>query len=144
MNLPRSGKGRGSPAPGVGKCTGRAGGGARGPCLPRRASYIALRPFVRAGPCLSGRSPQEVDNIVARTGPDRRAGRGRDAQPQVLLDWATISYRSIMRSVVLFVLLVAAGGAFYWFRSSLKGSPEELALVDIGRAERLYREAQAA
>jgi hypothetical protein len=49
-----------------------------------------------------------------------------------------------MRSVVLLVLLAAAGGAFLYYRTTLRGSPEELALVDIGRAERLYREAQAA
>jgi len=82
--------------------------------------------------------------VAARTGPGPGRRPGRDSQPQVLLDWATISYRSIMRSVVLVVVLAAAGGAFFWFRASLKGSPEELALVDIGRAERLYREAQAA
>ena len=82
--------------------------------------------------------------MAARSGPGPGRRPGRDSQPQVLLDWATISYRSIMRSVVLVVLLLAAGGATLWYRSSLKGSPEELALVDIGRAERLYREAQAA
>jgi hypothetical protein len=73
-----------------------------------------------------------------------RGRGGRETQPQVLLDWATISYRSIMRGVVLLVIVAAAGGAWLYFRSTLHGSPEELALVDIGRAERLYSEAQAA
>src|SRR5262249_3052760 len=35
-------------------------------------------------------------------------------------------------------------GGFLYLRGSLRGSPQEMALVDIGRAERLYREAQAA
>jgi hypothetical protein len=68
----------------------------------------------------------------------------RRGEPQVQLDWATISYRSIMRTVVLVVLLAALAGGFFYLRSSLHGSPQEMALVDIGRAERLYREAQAA
>jgi hypothetical protein len=62
-------------------------------------------------------------------------------RPQVLLDWATVSYRSIMRATVLVALLAALGGLFFYLRASLRGSPEELALLDIGRAERLLREA---
>jgi len=62
-------------------------------------------------------------------------------RPQVLLDWATVSYRSIMRATVLVVLVAALGGLFYYLRASLRGSPEELAMLDIGRAERLLREA---
>lgn len=64
--------------------------------------------------------------------------------PQVLLDWATISYRSIMRTVVLVVLAAALGGAFFYLRATLRGTPEEMALLDIGRAERLHREATTA
>jgi hypothetical protein len=64
--------------------------------------------------------------------------------PQVLLDWTTISYRSITRSIVLVVLMAAMGGLFFYLKASLRGTPEDLALLDIGRAERLYGEAQAA
>ncbi|HKQ96945.1 MAG TPA: hypothetical protein VJV75_03635 [Candidatus Polarisedimenticolia bacterium] len=63
---------------------------------------------------------------------------------QVLLDWATISYRSIIRVAILVVLVLALGGLFWYLRASLHGTPEELARLDIGRAERLLREAGAA
>src|SRR5262245_64554090 len=62
----------------------------------------------------------------------------------ILLDWATISYRSIMRGVVYVVLLVALGGVFYYLRAARRATPEEMALQEINRAERMYREAQAA
>jgi len=65
-------------------------------------------------------------------------------RPQVLLDWATISYRSIMRWVVYLVLLVALAGGFYYLKAARRDSPQETALQEIGRAERMYREAQAA
>jgi glucodextranase-like protein len=73
-------------------------------------------------------------------------GKGvrRKEAPQILLDWATISYRSILRTVVLVVLAGALGGLFFFLKASLRGSPEELALLDIGRAERLQREAATA
>jgi len=63
---------------------------------------------------------------------------------QVLLDWATISYRSIMRVAILVVLVLALGGLFWYLKASLHGTPEEMARLDIGRAERLLREAGAA
>ena len=63
---------------------------------------------------------------------------------QVLLDWTTVSYKSIMRGVVYLVLLVGLGGLFYYLRASLRSTPEELALQEIGRAERMQREAQGA
>jgi Glucodextranase, domain B len=65
-------------------------------------------------------------------------------RPQVLLDWATISYRSIMRGVVYLVLVVALGGAFYFLKAARRDTPAELALQEIGRAERMHGEAQAA
>ncbi len=61
----------------------------------------------------------------------------------ILLDWATISYRSIMRGVVYLVLLLALGGIFFYLRVARRATPEELALQEISRAERMYREAQA-
>jgi hypothetical protein len=65
-------------------------------------------------------------------------------RPQILLDWATISYRSIMRAVVYLVLLLSLGGLFVYLKAARRTTPEELALQEIGRAERMYREAQAA
>ena len=62
----------------------------------------------------------------------------------VLLDWASISYRSIMRTVVYVVLLAALGGLFYYLKASLRSTPEDLAMQDLARAEGQYREAQAA
>ena len=41
-------------------------------------------------------------------------------RPQVLLDWATISYRSIMRGVVYLVLVLACGGALYFLKASTR------------------------
>src|SRR5436189_46885 len=38
----------------------------------------------------------------------------------------------------------ALGGAFFYLRATLRGTPEEMALLDIGRAERLHREATTA
>ena len=69
-------------------------------------------------------------------------GQGRPNTP-ILLDWATISYRSIMRGVVFAVLLLALGGVLYYLRAARRTTPEELALLEINRAERMYREAQA-
>ncbi len=69
---------------------------------------------------------------------------GQDHQKTpILLDWATISYRSIMRGVVYLVLLLAMGGVFYYLRAARRVTPEEMALQEINRAERMYREAQA-
>jgi hypothetical protein len=62
---------------------------------------------------------------------------------QVILDWATVSYRSIMRGVVYLVLLVSLGGLFFYLKASLRTTPEEMALQEIGLAERLQKEAQA-
>ena len=69
-------------------------------------------------------------------------GQGNHKTP-ILLDWATISYRSIMRGVVYLVLLLALGGVFFYLRAARRATPEELALQEINRAERMYREAQA-
>jgi hypothetical protein len=65
-------------------------------------------------------------------------------RPQILLDWTTISYRTIMRGVVYLVLLLALGGLFYYLKAARRTTPEEQALQEISRAERMYREAQAA
>lgn len=63
-------------------------------------------------------------------------------RPQVQLDWANISYRSIMRGVVYLVLLVGLGGLVYYLNAARRATPEEMALQEISRAERMYRQAQ--
>ena len=69
---------------------------------------------------------------------------GQDShKTPIMLDWATISYRSIMRGVVYVVLLLAMGGVFFYLRAARRATPEELALQEINRAERMYREASA-
>ena len=70
------------------------------------------------------------------------ANRGN--RPQVLLDWTTVSYRSIMRGVVYLVLILALGGLFYYLKAARRASPGEMALQEINRAERIHREAEAA
>ena len=65
-------------------------------------------------------------------------------RPQILLDWATISYKSILRFVVYVVLILALGGVVYYLNAERRATPEVLALQEIGRAESMHREAQAA
>ncbi|HEX9428608.1 MAG TPA: FecR domain-containing protein, partial [Candidatus Polarisedimenticolia bacterium] len=62
----------------------------------------------------------------------------------MLLDWATISYRSILRTMVYVVLILAVGGVVYFVKAARHATPQEDALQEIGRAERMHREAQAA
>jgi hypothetical protein len=65
-------------------------------------------------------------------------------KPQILLDWATISYRSIMRGVVYLVLAAALGGLVFYLKAARSATPQEAALQEVGQAERMYRAAQAA
>ncbi|MFQ5877391.1 MAG: FecR domain-containing protein [Acidobacteriota bacterium] len=67
----------------------------------------------------------------------------RGNRPQILLDWTTVSYRSIMRGVVYLVLALALGGIFYYLKAARRSGPGELALQEIGRAERMYEEASS-
>lgn len=69
--------------------------------------------------------------------------RGKQ-KSQIQLDWATVSYRSIMRGVVYLVLLVALGGLFFYLKASLRISPEDLASREIERAVKLHQEAAEA
>jgi glucodextranase-like protein len=69
---------------------------------------------------------------------------GGAQKPQILLDWATIQYRSILRVVVILVLVLAAGGIVYYVRAGRRATPEGLCLQEIERAERMYRDAQTA
>ena len=64
--------------------------------------------------------------------------------PQILLDWTTISYRTLMRGFVYLVVLVALGGVFYYLNAARRGSPEDRAEREIVLAERLVREARKA
>lgn len=63
---------------------------------------------------------------------------------QIQLDWATVSYRSIMRTVVYLVLLVALGSLFFYLKASLRMSPEDLAVREIERAVKLHEDASLA
>ncbi len=69
--------------------------------------------------------------------------RGKQ-QSQIQLDWATVSYRSIMRAIVYLVLLVALGGLFFYLKASLRMSPEDLAIREIERAAGIYQDASLA
>ena len=69
--------------------------------------------------------------------------RGKQ-KSQIQLDWATVSYRSIMRAVVYLVLLVALGGLFFYLKASLRMSPEDVAIREIERAAKLHQEASLA
>jgi hypothetical protein len=65
------------------------------------------------------------------------------ASGNVLMDWFTVSYRSI---VLAFVFLVGAGGAvglFLYLRAATGDTPEGLALRELTRAERLFSEAES-
>ena len=63
---------------------------------------------------------------------------------KVLLDWTTITYKSIMRGVVYLILLVGIGGLFYFLSAALRTSPEDRAVKEIGRAEQMLKEARSA
>ncbi|MCZ6695804.1 MAG: FecR domain-containing protein [Acidobacteria bacterium] len=65
-------------------------------------------------------------------------------KPKVLLDWTTISYKSIMRGIVYLILLVGFGGLSYYLSAAHRASPENRALKEIGRAERMLQEARSA
>ncbi len=65
-------------------------------------------------------------------------------KPQILLDWATISYRTILRGIVYVVLILGLGGLVYYVKAARRATPEAEALQEIGQAERMHREAQAA
>ncbi len=67
----------------------------------------------------------------------------RKKSPQILLDWATISYKSLMRGIVYLVLIVGLGGLFFYLSAARRASPEDRALKEIGRSERMCRDARA-
>lgn len=111
------------------------------------SSPVVARPGTRKPKADKGlRRPREGGRTGRAWRPAIQGERvAREKQkPQVLLDWTTVSYRSIMRGVVYLVLLLAVGGIFYYLKAARRDTPEEAALHEIGRAERMYREAQAA
>ncbi|HEU5180766.1 MAG TPA: FecR domain-containing protein [Candidatus Polarisedimenticolia bacterium] len=66
------------------------------------------------------------------------------AQGNILLDWFTVSYRSI---VLALVFLVGAGGAvflYFYLKAATGDTPEGAALQELTRAERLFSEAESA
>jgi hypothetical protein len=72
-------------------------------------------------------------------GSNRRTAQGSN----VLLDWFTVSYRSIVLSIVFLVGAAGAAGLYYFFRSASSDTPEGSALQELTRAERYYREAES-
>jgi hypothetical protein len=68
----------------------------------------------------------------------------QSAPGNILLDWFTVSYRTIVMS---FVFLVGAAGAvflFYYLRAASGDTPEGQSLQELTRAERLFSEAESA
>lgn len=68
----------------------------------------------------------------------------QSAQGNILLDWFTVSYRTIILSIVF--LVGAAGAVFlvYYLRATSGETPDGLALQELTRAERLFSEAESA
>ena len=72
------------------------------------------------------------------------SGSRQTAPSNVLLDWFTVSYRTIILSIVF---LAGAGGAvflYFYLRAASGDTPEGLALRELTRAERLFGEAESA
>ena len=69
----------------------------------------------------------------------RQSGPGN-----VLLDWFTVSYRTIVMGVVFLVGAAGAVFLFYYLRAASADTPEGLALQELTRAERLFSEAESA
>jgi len=68
----------------------------------------------------------------------------QSAPGSVLLDWFTVSYRTIVMSVVFLVGAAGAVFLFYYLRAASGDTPEGLALQELTRAERLFSEAESA
>ena len=70
---------------------------------------------------------------------------GRHAAPgNILLDWFTVSYRSIVMGLVFLVGAAGAVGLFLYLRAATGDTPEGMALHELTRAERLFSEAESA
>jgi len=66
------------------------------------------------------------------------------AQGNILFDWFTVSYRSIVISLVFSVGAVGAVFFYLYLRANSGDTPEGMALQDLTRAERLFSEAESA
>jgi hypothetical protein len=67
----------------------------------------------------------------------------QSASGNILLDWFTVSYRTIVLSVVFLVGAAGAVFLFYYLRAASGDTPEGLALQELTRAERLFSEAES-
>ncbi|MEE9291967.1 MAG: FecR domain-containing protein [Acidobacteriota bacterium] len=74
---------------------------------------------------------------------DPDGGAMSSHRPKVLLDWATISYKSLMRGIVYLILLIGIGGLFFYLSAARRASPEDRAMREISRAERMLKEARS-
>jgi len=68
----------------------------------------------------------------------------QSAQGSILLDWFTVSYRTIVMSVVFLVGAAGAVFLFFYLRAASGDTPEGMALQELTRAERLFSEAESA
>jgi glucodextranase-like protein/FecR-like protein len=88
--------------------------------------------------------PIPVFLYILRTGGTGKVASDRHEAGNVLLDWFTVSYKTIVLSIVF---LVGAAGAvllFFYLRSATGVTPEGLALQELTRAERMFSEAESA
>ncbi|HEV8376331.1 MAG TPA: hypothetical protein VGR38_08910, partial [Candidatus Polarisedimenticolia bacterium] len=80
-----------------------------------------------------------------RTQGASKVASGRHAeQGNVLLDWFTVSYKTIVLSIVFLVGVSGAIFLFFYLRSATGVTPEGLALHELTRAERMFSEAESA
>src|SRR5262245_7342395 len=124
----------------------RAAPGSRG--LPFCFNAVARVDFLPICDQVAGRvrHRRPVSSFVSRECTIRRAPvtTGRQAQGNILLDWFTVSYRSIVLGIVF---LVGAGGAmflYFYLKSATGDTPEGGSLRELTRAERLFSEAESA
>ncbi len=68
----------------------------------------------------------------------------QSAQGNIILDWFTVSYRTIVLSIVFLVGAAGAVFLFLYLRAVSGDTPEGLALQELTRAERLFSEAESA
>ena len=66
------------------------------------------------------------------------------AQGRILLDWFTVSYRTIVISLVFLFGVAGAVLLFFTLKAASGDTPEGMALQELTRAERLFGEAESA
>ena len=79
-----------------------------------------------------------------RTEGANKVASSRHAAPgNVLLDWFTVSYRSIVLGLVFLVGAAGAVSLYFYLRAATGDTPEGTALHELTRAERLFSEAES-